>query len=141
MRKFALIIYLYKSESADQLCYHAQAYQHPCILLHRLKSQFLLQNIDSCQKSSKWQLIFLQAGSYTILANQNIYIMMPLFKSAFLCIFSFGKRTPGCARRASECLILEPSEMIVVSYCFIIYKKICHYENISVQLTEIFFLL
>ena len=45
--------------------------------------------------------------------------MMPLFKSAFLCIFSFGKRTPGCARRASECLILEPSEMIVVSYFFI----------------------
>ncbi|WAQ95760.1 RPGF6-like protein [Mya arenaria] len=33
------------------------------------------------------------------------------------CTFSsFGKRTPGCARRASECLILEPSEMIVIDY-------------------------
>ncbi|XP_078318508.1 rap guanine nucleotide exchange factor 2-like isoform X9 [Crassostrea virginica] len=29
---------------------------------------------------------------------------------------SFGKRTPGCTRRASECLILEPSEMIVIDY-------------------------
>ncbi|XP_021348179.1 rap guanine nucleotide exchange factor 2-like isoform X4 [Mizuhopecten yessoensis] len=29
---------------------------------------------------------------------------------------SFGKRTPGCTRRTSECLILEPSEMIVIDY-------------------------
>ncbi|KAH3871936.1 hypothetical protein DPMN_035151, partial [Dreissena polymorpha] len=36
--------------------------------------------------------------------------------SMFLPRSSFGKRTPGCARRASECLILEPSEMIVIDY-------------------------
>ena len=28
--------------------------------------------------------------------------------------FSFGKRIGGAARRHNECLILEPSEMIVV---------------------------
>lgn len=36
--------------------------------------------------------------------------------SMFLPRSSFGKRTPGCTRRASECLILEPSEMIVIDY-------------------------
>ncbi|XP_013407365.1 rap guanine nucleotide exchange factor 6 [Lingula anatina] len=35
--------------------------------------------------------------------------------SMFLPRSSFGKRTAGCARRPNECLILEPSEMIVVS--------------------------
>ncbi|CAI9720796.1 rap guanine nucleotide exchange factor 2 isoform X14 [Octopus vulgaris] len=28
----------------------------------------------------------------------------------------FGKRPPGCTRRTSECLTLEPSEMIVIGY-------------------------
>ncbi|XP_069123811.1 rap guanine nucleotide exchange factor 6-like isoform X6 [Argopecten irradians] len=36
--------------------------------------------------------------------------------SMFLPRSSFGKRTPGCTRRTSECLILEPSEMIVIDY-------------------------
>ena len=33
----------------------------------------------------------------------------------FLFSYSFGKRIGGAARRHNECLILEPSEMIVVS--------------------------
>ncbi|CAC5366729.1 RAPGEF2 [Mytilus coruscus] len=36
--------------------------------------------------------------------------------SMFLPVSSFGKRTPGCTRRNSECLLLEPSEMIVIDY-------------------------
>ncbi|XP_013399838.1 rap guanine nucleotide exchange factor 6 isoform X2 [Lingula anatina] len=36
--------------------------------------------------------------------------------SMFLPRSSFGKRTAGCARRPNECLILEPSEMIVIDY-------------------------
>ncbi|KAL5018416.1 hypothetical protein ScPMuIL_004138 [Solemya velum] len=36
--------------------------------------------------------------------------------SMFLPRSSFGKRTPGCTRRPCECLILEPSEMIVIDY-------------------------
>ncbi|XP_064594655.1 rap guanine nucleotide exchange factor 6-like isoform X3 [Liolophura sinensis] len=36
--------------------------------------------------------------------------------SMFLPRSSFGKRTAGCARRPSECLILEPSEMMVIDY-------------------------
>ena len=33
----------------------------------------------------------------------------------FFIFYSFGKRIGGAARRHNECLILEPSEMIVVS--------------------------
>ena len=36
------------------------------------------------------------------------------YESFLLC--SFGKRVGGAARRHNECLILEHSEMIVVSY-------------------------
>uniref|UniRef100_A0A1S4LJA0 Secreted protein n=1 Tax=Ixodes scapularis TaxID=6945 RepID=A0A1S4LJA0_IXOSC len=32
-----------------------------------------------------------------------------------LCLCSFGKRSGGTGRRMNECLILEPSEMVVVS--------------------------
>lgn len=34
------------------------------------------------------------------------------------CIFSFGKRSAGSLRRGCECIVLEPSEMIVVSPTF-----------------------
>ena len=39
----------------------------------------------------------------------------------FLFFYSFGKRIGGAARRHNECLILEPSEMIVVSNKNILY--------------------
>ncbi|CAN7992214.1 unnamed protein product, partial [Ixodes pacificus] len=32
-----------------------------------------------------------------------------------LCLCSFGKRSGGTGRRMNECLILEPSEMVVVN--------------------------
>ena len=41
-------------------------------------------------------------------------ILVLTFQSFLLC--SFGKRVGGAARRHNECLILEHSEMIVVSY-------------------------
>ena len=41
----------------------------------------------------------------------NAYISI---KNYFLFYCSFGKRIGGAARRHNECLILEPSEMIVV---------------------------
>lgn len=57
-----------------------------------------------------WVLDFCQCSAVTDFTVRNVYNVY-----IYLCVFSFGKRTPGCARRASECLILEPSEMIVVS--------------------------
>ena len=41
-------------------------------------------------------------------------LLVLTFQSFLLC--SFGKRVGGAARRHNECLILEHSEMIVVSY-------------------------
>ena len=53
----------------------------------------------------------LQNGEITSLSRQ--INGLPLANREVL---SFGKRTPGCTRRNSECLILEPSEMIVIDY-------------------------
>ncbi|GAB6028163.1 hypothetical protein CHUAL_002370 [Chamberlinius hualienensis] len=50
--------------------------------------------------------------SWFILLSGSVFID----GSMFLPRSSFGKRVNGSARRANECLILEPSEMLVIDY-------------------------
>ena len=45
--------------------------------------------------------------------------------------FSFGKRIGGAARRHNECLILEPSEMIVVSQEILQLRTNWHLSNLN----------
>ncbi|KAJ6668731.1 hypothetical protein lerEdw1_012214, partial [Lerista edwardsae] len=45
--------------------------------------------------------------------NQCFFQGADFFPSPF---FSFGKRSAGSFRRGCECIVLEPSEMIVVDY-------------------------
>ena len=49
-----------------------------------------------------------------ISTKYNEYNTQISIKNDFLFYCSFGKRIGGAARRHNECLILEPSEMIVV---------------------------
>ncbi len=68
------------------------------------------------------------------------HILFVCFKLLFSVLFSsFGKRSDGGARRHNECIVLEPSEMIVVST-----EKILFYLRQSRQIRErkvLFFLL
>lgn len=43
--------------------------------------------------------------------------------------FSFGKRSAGSLRRGCECIVLEASEMIVVSYTV----YVCAIRHVSVR--------
>ncbi|BFZ03443.1 hypothetical protein BsWGS_06482 [Bradybaena similaris] len=52
------------------------------------------------------------ATCWYILLSGSVFIE----GSMFLPRSSFGRRSPGCMRRASECLTLEASEMIVIDY-------------------------
>lgn len=51
---------------------------------------------------------------FVVKKSGNLIIFLPLF--LFFCVYySFGKRSGVSIRRPNECLILEPSEMLVVS--------------------------
>ena len=50
-----------------------------------------------------------------------------------LIIFSFGKRAGGAARRQNECLVLEPSEMIVVSFFRLFLANVDTNQNINIS--------
>ena len=69
------------------------------------------------QAVTNYILVFKQCG----VSIQTITIVLVLIDKKCIYIFifyffySFGKRIGGAARRHNECLILEPSEMIVVS--------------------------
>ncbi|XP_070544204.1 rap guanine nucleotide exchange factor 6-like [Ptychodera flava] len=52
------------------------------------------------------------SSSWFILLTGSVFID----GSMYLPRSSFGKRTSGSGRRGSECLILEPSEMLVIDY-------------------------
>lgn len=44
----------------------------------------------------------------------NSVIALISFLTEIFLVFSFGKRSAGSFRRGCECIVLEPSEMIVV---------------------------
>lgn len=52
-----------------------------------------------------------------------IFLIEQIILNRFLFFVrnSFGKRNGGSVRRPNECFVLETSEMIVVSNCFIIF--------------------
>ncbi|XP_071130704.1 rap guanine nucleotide exchange factor 6-like isoform X14 [Mytilus edulis] len=59
--------------------------------------------------STCWYILL--SGSVFIEGSMFLPVSRTLTK-----FIHFGKRTPGCTRRNSECLLLEPSEMIVIDY-------------------------
>lgn len=61
--------------------------------------------------------------SYCSSTHMSIFCSCLRFINCYV-YFSFGKRTGGSARRPNECFVLEPSEMIVVSFfaCLLIVK-------------------
>ena len=65
--------------------------------------------------SGKGDLKFLHCIAFILVALNTFN---PVF------IFSFGKRAGGFARRQNECLVLEPSEMIVVSFLLSFIKNL-----------------
>ncbi|XP_074649386.1 rap guanine nucleotide exchange factor 6-like isoform X2 [Tubulanus polymorphus] len=52
------------------------------------------------------------SSSWYILLTGCVFIE----NSMYLPRSSFGKRTAGCNRRQNECLVLEPSDMVVIDY-------------------------
>lgn len=54
-------------------------------------------------------------GSFSLPNWQFHLLLSILFMQLFCFLSSFGKRSAGSLRRGCECIVLEPSEMIVVS--------------------------
>ncbi|KAI3351080.1 hypothetical protein L3Q82_005647 [Scortum barcoo] len=79
-----------------------------------------LSNLREHQLSRMWHFILEESSQnpddigscWYILLSGSVFIK----ESMFLPRSSFGKRSAGSLRRGCECIVLEPSEMIVVDY-------------------------
>lgn len=77
--------------------------------------------------------LVLPLGSHTNSCDRTIHPPSGLLSNFVFSLFSFGKRSAGSLRRGCECIVLEPSEMIVVSPVFWLRAQKCqkHYLSLT----------
>ena len=83
-----------------------------------------LLRAPSNSAKSRWHIRFLLLSLSSIMSHIG---------KLNLIIFSFGKRAGGAARRQNECLVLEPSEMIVVSFFRLFLANVDTNQNINIS--------
>ncbi|XP_048248295.1 rap guanine nucleotide exchange factor 6-like isoform X4 [Haliotis rufescens] len=116
-RQFILCLKKHPYQRNEQDCNIIYAYLHGMEALSTLREPALrsLCHTVRYEFHDANDILYCQgelAICWYILLSGSVFIEGAMF----LPRASFGKRTQGCARRTSECLTLEPSEMIAIDY-------------------------